>query len=70
MYQPYFAVIAKNANASDQEKFREVIRKTLEEQAENGVNRTTLLAAINGAEFKFREADFGRYPKGLMFGRR
>ena len=37
-------------------------------QAENGVNRTTLLAAINGAEFKFREADFGRYPKGLMFG--
>ena len=68
VYQPYFAVIAKNANASDQEKFREVIRKTLEEQAENGVNRTTLLAAINGAEFKFREADFGRYPKGLMFG--
>ena len=27
-----------------------------------------MLAAINGSEFKFREADFGRFPKGLMFG--
>ena len=35
---------------------------------ENGINKKTLLAAINGSEFKFREADFGRFPKGLMFG--
>lgn len=34
----------------------------------NGINKKTLLAAINGSEFKFREADFGRFPKGLMFG--
>ncbi len=68
VYQPYFAIIAKNANASDQERFFRVIRETLEDQVKNGVNKTTLLAAINGAEFKFREADFGRYPKGLVFG--
>lgn len=68
VYQPYFAIVAKNANASDQERFCRIIRETLEEQVKNGVNRTTLLAAINGAEFKFREADFGRYPKGLVFG--
>ena len=68
VYQPYFAVIAKNANASDQERFAQVIRTVLEEQVKNGVNKKTLLAAINGAEFKFREADFGRFPKGLMFG--
>ena len=68
IYQPYFAVVAKNTNASEQERFRRIIRQVLEEQVKNGLNQKTLLAAINGAEFKFREADFGRFPKGLVFG--
>ena len=67
-YQPIFSVIAKHANAGDQEKFVQIIRDVLKEQVKNGVNKKTLLAALNGSEFKFREADFGRYPKGLMFG--
>lgn len=66
--QPYFSVVAKNANRSEQERFCQIIHDVLAEQAEKGLNKTTLLAAINGAEFKFREADFGRFPKGLMFG--
>ncbi len=66
--QPYFSVIAKNANESDRERFCSIIKKVLTELAGGGLNHATLLAAINGAEFKFREADFGRIPKGLMFG--
>ncbi|MFQ9032430.1 MAG: hypothetical protein ACLR7F_11170 [Waltera sp.] len=27
-----------------------------------------MLAGINYYEFKYREADFGSYPKGLMYG--
>ena len=27
-----------------------------------------MLAGINSSEFKFREADFGQFPKGLLFG--
>ncbi|MCD7921011.1 MAG: insulinase family protein [Clostridiales bacterium] len=68
IFQPYFSVIAKNANPEDRDRFCEVIREVLSAQAQNGINRTTLLAAVNRAEFKFREADFGRFPKGLMFG--
>lgn len=68
VFQPYFSVVAKNANQSDQEKFCQVIQDVLAEQVKHGLNKTTLLAAVNGAEFKFREADFGRFPKGLMFG--
>lgn len=68
VFQPYFSVIAKNANPSDEEQFCRVIEETLADQVKNGLNKTTLLSAINGAEFKFREADFGRFPKGLMFG--
>lgn len=66
--QPYFAVIAKYADVSDKEKFLRVIRKTLSDLARNGLNKKTLLAGINYYEFMYREADFGHYPKGLMYG--
>lgn len=66
--QPFFAVIAKYADTSDKDKFLNVIRKTLTELARNGLNKKTLLAGINYYEFRYREADFGAYPKGLMYG--
>ena len=40
----------------------------LKEQAENGIDKKALLAGLNYDEFKYREADFGRYPKGLLYG--
>lgn len=66
--QPVFSVIAKNANESDKERFLTVIRETLEEQVQNGLNKEALLAGINSSEFRFREADFGQFPKGLLYG--
>lgn len=68
IYQPIFSVIAKNANESQKEEFVRVIRKVLEDAVSAGINKKTLLAGINSMEFKFREADFGHYPKGLMYG--
>ena len=35
---------------------------------EDGIDRKALEAGINYHEFRFREADFGNYPKGLMYG--
>lgn len=66
--QPYFSVIAKNSNPEKKEAFLEVIRKVLKEQAENGLEERALLAGIHNLEFKLREADFGHFPKGLMYG--
>ncbi len=66
--QPMFSVVAKNANPDQQDEFVRIILDVLAEQAEKGIRRATLLSAINGAEFRFREADFGRIPKGLLFG--
>ena len=68
LLQPFFAVIAKYADASDKDRFLNVIRKTLTDLAKGGLNKKTLLAAINSFEFRYREADFGAYPKGLMYG--
>lgn len=66
--QPVFSVVAKNANESDKGRFLAVIRETLEEQVKKGLNREALLAGINSSEFRFREADFGQFPKGLLYG--
>lgn len=66
--QPVFSIVAKNANVSDAEKFNEIITDTLKEIVKNGINKEALLAGININEFKFREADFGQFPKGLLFG--
>ncbi|MCR5747236.1 MAG: insulinase family protein [Lachnospiraceae bacterium] len=68
LLQPFFAVIAKYADASDKDKFLNVIRKTLTDLVKNGLNKKTLLAALNVFEFRYREADFGTAPKGLIYG--
>lgn len=66
--QPIFSVIAKNANLEQKEDFLKVIENTLKDIVENGINKKALEAGINYHEFRFREADFGNYPKGLMYG--
>lgn len=66
--QPVFSIIAKDANPEQKEKFLHVIRETLEDIVKNGVDKQALRGAINNYEFKYREADFGSYPKGLMYG--
>ncbi len=66
--QPYFSVVAKKADAADKDRFLEVIRKVLTEQVEKGVDKKAILAGINYYEFRYREADFGQFPKGLMYG--
>ena len=68
VYQPLFSVIAKNANVEQKEEFIRVIEDTLRGIAENGMDKKALRAGINYYEFRFREADFGNYPRGLMYG--
>ena len=66
--QPYMSIIVKNSDIDRKEAFVQLIKDTLGELVKNGLNKTSLLAAINYYEFKYREGDFGRYPAGLMYG--
>lgn len=68
VYQPMFSIIAKNSNTASKEQFLEIIQSVLQEQVKQGINKDSLRAAINYNEFRYREADFGNYPKGLMYG--
>ncbi len=66
--QPFFSVVARNAEPDDLGRFLQVIRETLAEQVKNGIDRKALASGINYFEFRFREADYSSYPKGLIYG--
>ena len=65
--QPYLSITVNGAEADKAGKFRQVLHDTLAELVENGIDRTILEAALNLMEFQLREADFGSYPKGLIY---
>ena len=68
--QPSFMVIAKNSDESKKDQFIGTIRRVLENEVEKGLEEKSLRAAINFYEFRYREADYGQFPKGLLYGLR
>lgn len=68
IFQPFFSIVAKNAKVQDKERFLKLIKQALEKLVKEGVDKKSILSGINYFEFRFREADFGAYPKGLMYG--
>ncbi|MBQ6550721.1 MAG: insulinase family protein [Lachnospiraceae bacterium] len=65
---PVFSVTARDAKSAGFGRFIEIIEAELGKAAEGGIPEKTLLAGINSLEFLVREADFGRFPKGLAYG--
>lgn len=66
--QPFFSIVAKNSDLAKKEQFLTIIRSTLEKLVQEGIDKKSLEAGINYFEFRFREADYSSYPKGLMYG--
>ncbi|MBR1671048.1 MAG: insulinase family protein [Butyrivibrio sp.] len=66
--QPVFSIVAKNADPHQKKEFVDTIREVLEQQVRDGIDKKSLLAGLTSDEFRYREADFGRYPKGLLYG--
>lgn len=66
--QPYFSIVAKGANRDQKGEFLAVVKGTLRRLADQGINQKSLLAGMNYYEFRYREADYGSAPKGLMYG--
>lgn len=66
--QPFFAIVAKGTSCNKEEDFKKAIREALTELVEKGFDEKAILSAIHHFEFKYREADYGTAPKGLMYG--
>lgn len=66
--QPYYTIAAKKADIGRKEEFLVTIREVLSDLVKNGIEEKSLRAAVNCLEFRYREADFGTFPKGLIYG--
>lgn len=65
---PYFSVRARNTSIDKRDEFEKIIRDTLLETAEKGLDHDAVRASINVMEFRAREADYGTLPAGLAYG--
>ena len=71
--QAMFAIIIKNSDPDKKDIFVKTVDDTIAELCgRNGkaptLSHKSLEAAINNFEFKHKEGNFGRFPKGLMMG--
>ena len=66
--QPFFSIVAKDADSDREEEFLSIVENTLKKIVKEGLDKKALQASLNSMEFKYLEADYGRYPKGLMYG--
>ena len=66
--QPVYSIVAKGCETEKKEEFVKIIEDTLAKIVEQGFEKKALKAALNHFEFKLKEANYGRFPKGLMYG--
>lgn len=62
-----FAVGLKGTKQENEQKIADLIFSTLEELVKNGIEKDMVEAAVNTVDFKLREANFGGFPKGIVY---
>uniref|UniRef100_UPI002613EF7B insulinase family protein n=1 Tax=uncultured Selenomonas sp. TaxID=159275 RepID=UPI002613EF7B len=65
--QPYMSIIVTGSEADRAEELCRLTEEAMHGLIKNGIDKTLLEASINRLEFKAREADFGTFPKGLVY---
>ncbi len=62
-----FAVGLKGAEQDSTQAILDLIFTTLENLAKNGIDPDQVQASVNTIDFKLREANFGGFPKGIVY---
>lgn len=65
--QPTWNITVNGSDPGKAAKFHTVFTDTVKDLIKNGIDKELLQAAFNITEFKLREADFGQFPKGLIY---
>lgn len=65
--QPMFSIIVNGSEADKADEFEKIVNDVLTDIVNKGIDKELLQASINVMEFKLREADFGQFPKGLIY---
>ena len=66
--QPYFSLVIKGMDPARSEEILALIQDELTRIADEGLNPHTVEGTLNFFEFRLRENDTGRFPRGLMLG--
>ncbi len=66
--QTVFSIEVTGSEAERKDLFIKTVYKTLQKLTREGLDKSLVEATLNLLEFKLREADFGSYPRGLMYG--
>ncbi len=62
-----FAVGLKGTEPEHENKILALIDSTLRELAEKGIEEDMIFSAVNSIDFRLREANFGGFPKGIVY---
>ncbi|MGV7219982.1 MAG: insulinase family protein [Nitrospinales bacterium] len=62
-----FTVGLNGTEKENEETIVDLIFITLKDLAENGIDENTVTASVNTTDFKLREANFGGFPKGIVY---
>lgn len=65
---PSFNIGVSQTDEDQKERFVTEVVSTLEQLVREGIDKTTVQAAIASVEFQIREGDFGSSPEGLYYG--
>jgi len=65
--QPLFSIVVKGTQVSKKDEFVSIIQQTIKDLIQKGISKEAIEAGLNSSEFKYREADFGQFPKGLFY---
>ncbi|KAF4742298.1 hypothetical protein FOZ62_022814, partial [Perkinsus olseni] len=65
--QAIFSVGLKDVKADDEGKIEELVTRSLQEIRDAGVDSLDVQAAVNSVEFKLREFNTGRLPRGVAW---
>jgi Zn-dependent M16 (insulinase) family peptidase len=67
LFEKSFGIGLKDSSPDKAAEFTQLIDQTLVELVRDGLDPDAIEAAINATEFALREANFGGYPKGLIY---
>lgn len=67
-FEMVFSIVAKNADVSKAEEFKDTINETLENILSQGLDEELLSSSLRRLSFLLKEEDYGSTPKGLIYG--
>ncbi|NQZ56349.1 MAG: insulinase family protein [Lentisphaeraceae bacterium] len=65
--QTTWSVGLRDADAASKEAFKKLFFDTLQKIVDEGISKKLIEASLNACEFQLREANFGSYPKSLVY---